>query len=141
MTKTIFSVLTILYLTSCNSGQVYNERSQIDTPIHVANAQIPISTTVTIPEVKNASNSADSLKSKLKGAWTDGATDDATFDVKDKTIFYVDLGSDYKYSLRGDVISIKYPDYTYKAKVSCRSDTLTMSSDEYGETKFWRFNH
>ncbi|MBO9683737.1 MAG: hypothetical protein J7502_13900, partial [Flavisolibacter sp.] len=65
----------------------------------------------------------------------------ATFDIKDKTICYVDEGGDFKYSVEADLITIKYPDYTYKAKLSFQSDTLIMNSEEYGETKFWRFKN
>ena len=74
MPKTIFSVIVILYFISCNSGQAYNKRSQIDTAAQVSNAKIQTSNIDTIPKAKNASNSADSLKNKLKGAWTDGTT-------------------------------------------------------------------
>src|SRR5439155_11851771 len=45
------------------------------------------------------------------------------------------------YSLEEDIITIKYPDYTYKAKLSFQGDTLVMNSVEYGETKFWRFEN
>jgi len=95
--------------------------------------------TTEIIEKKTAgNNSADSLKSRIQGAWTDGITDGATFDIKDKTVYYVDEGSDFKYFLKGDVITIKYPEYLYKAKLSFQSDTLIMDSEEYGQTKFWK---
>jgi hypothetical protein len=95
----------------------------------------------TAQKVTAVINSADSLKNRLKGAWTDGSTEGATFDIKEKTIFYVDEGGEHQYLLSGNVISIEYPDYTYKAKFSFQSDTLVMKSDEYGETKFWRFKN
>ena len=142
MTKTIFSVLATLYLTSCNSGQASTEKSQSDTTANVAVVETPnTSTSDTIQKLTSVPNSADSLKSRLKGAWTDGTTDGATFDIKDKTIFYVDEGGEYKYSLSGDMISIRYPDYNYNAKLSFQSDTLIMNSEEYGETKFWKFKN
>lgn len=91
MTKTIFSVLAILYLTSCNSGQASSEKSQSDTTANGVVVEIPnTSTSDTIQKLTSVPNSADSLKSRLKGAWTDGTTDGATFDFKDKTVFYVD---------------------------------------------------
>jgi hypothetical protein len=142
MTKAVFSLLAILYLTSCNSGQASTEKSQSDTPNLIAEQKKPnVSTIDTIQKVTVVSNSADSLKSRLKGLWTDGTTDAATFDIKDKTIYYIDEGGDYKYSVNGDIITIKYPDYTYKAKLSFQLDTLIMNSAEYGETKFWKFKN
>jgi hypothetical protein len=142
MTKTIFSFLVILYLTSCSSGQASTEKSQSDTTANVAVVETRSTTTSdTVQKVASVPNSTDSVKSRLKGAWTDGTTDGATFDIKDKTIFYVDEGGEYKYSVNGDMISIRYPDYIYKAKLSFQSDTLIMNSEEYGETKFWRFKN
>lgn len=140
MTKTVFSVLTILYLTSCSSGQVSIEKSQSDTANLIA-AQKKPNMIDTIQKVVLVSSSADSLKSRLKGLWTDGTTETATLEIKDKTIYYVDQGVDYRYSVNADFIIIKYPDYTYKAKLSFQSDTLIMDSEEYGETKLWRFKN
>ncbi|GAB2682282.1 hypothetical protein GCM10027036_40670 [Flavihumibacter cheonanensis] len=111
----------------------------IDTAVRTLGHNMSNYATTEIIEKKAAgNNSADSLKSRIQGAWTDGITDGATFDIKDKTVYYVDEGSDFKYFLKGDVITIKYPEYLYKAKLSFQSDTLIMDSEEYGQTKFWK---
>ncbi|NCU05718.1 MAG: hypothetical protein GXC73_17245 [Chitinophagaceae bacterium] len=142
MTKAILSVLTSLYLTSCNSGQASNEKPLSDTTVQATGDNMPNKITPdTIQNTTTGNNPADSLKNRLKGAWTDGSTENATFDITDKTIYYVDQGSDFTYSLKGDIITIKYPDYTYNAKLSFQSDTLIMDSKEYGQTKFWKFKN
>ncbi|MBO9683738.1 MAG: hypothetical protein J7502_13905, partial [Flavisolibacter sp.] len=79
MTKAVFLILIILYLTSCNSGQASIEKSQSDATNLVAEQKRPNMATIdTIQKVTVVSNSTDSLKSRLKGLWTDGTTEAAT---------------------------------------------------------------
>jgi hypothetical protein len=78
-------------------------------------------------------------KSQLLGLWTDGNLDGATIDIKMDSIYYIDENTSYGYSLSGNGISIKYPDYTYKAKISIQEDTLFLYSREYGKFVFWKF--
>jgi hypothetical protein len=65
MTKTIFSVLAILCLTSCNSGQAIREKPQPDTTSNVASIKIPNTTTSdTTQMVTIAPNTSDTSKTK-----------------------------------------------------------------------------
>ena len=73
------------------------------------------------------------------GIWTNGSTLNATFKIETKSIYYVDDFKDYKYNLINDTIEINYPDYTYRAEVILRNDTLIMNSKEYNQAKYWRF--
>ena len=103
------------------------------------------------PQTKNTSSKAIEIKQKesnrnseitqnmIMGIWTDGSTENATFEIKSKSIYYVDDFKDYSYELKNDTIEIKYPDYIYRAKVLLRNDTLIMNSKDYNQAKYWRF--
>jgi hypothetical protein len=65
--------------------------------------------------------------SSILGAWTDGSTENATFDIQKDSIFYVDQLESYPYHLNGDNISIQYADYKYEAKISWIQDTLVLT--------------
>lgn len=75
----------------------------------------------------------------IMGIWTNGSTENATFEIKSKSIYYVDDFQDYSYKLKNDTIEIKYPDYIYRAKILLKNDTLIMNSKEYSQAKYWRF--
>jgi hypothetical protein len=85
------------------------------------------------------SKKAEISKSKIMGIWTDGSTENATFEIKSKSLYYVDDFKDYSYELKKDTIQINYPDYIYRAEILLRNDTLIMNSKEYKQTKYWRF--
>lgn len=70
------------------------------------------------------------------GIWTNGSTLNATFKIEKKSIYYVDDFKDYNYNLINDTIKINYPDYTYRAEVILRNDTLIMNSKEYNQAKY-----
>lgn len=77
---------------------------------------------------------------KLKGIWTDGTSENASFDIREDSIFYVEHLETYKYKLIADSIHIYYPDFVYSGKIGFEGDTLILSSEE-GNSKFWRFKN
>ena len=82
--------------------------------------------------------SSDSLSAKILGVWTDGSTENATFDIGKDTIFYVDQLEGYKYFINKDSIRINYSDWTYTGKIRIEQDTLILSSED-GISKYWKF--
>lgn len=76
---------------------------------------------------------------EIMGIWTNGSTENATFKIEAKTIYYVDDFKDYDYKIVGDTIEIHYPDYIYRAEVLLKNDTLIMNSKEYNQAKYWKF--
>lgn len=83
-------------------------------------------------------NIPTSNKDRLLGIWTDGNTENATFDIQRDSIFYVDQLSAYKYTIKDDSITISYPDWVFSGKVRFSKDTLVISSED-GQTKYWKF--
>ena len=77
--------------------------------------------------------------SPLLGAWTDGSTENATFDIGKDSIFYLDEMVFYSYTLKGDSLTIKYPDMSYQGIAQFSGDTLTLRDPEFGTTKYTRF--
>ena len=78
-------------------------------------------------------------RSKLFGAWTDGSTENATFDISKDTIFYLDAMTAFPYTLIGDTMIIEYPDFIVRASIHFSGDTLVLSDPEFGRTKYTRF--
>ena len=76
---------------------------------------------------------------EIMGIWTNGSTENATFKIEAKSIYYVDDFKDYDYEIVGDTIEIHYPDYIYRAEVLLKNDTLIMNSKEYAQARYWKF--
>ena len=75
----------------------------------------------------------------IKGLWTDKSTENAIYEIKDKTIYYVDDFTTYKYTYKNNIIKIYYSDYVYEAKVSFSKGVLILRSSDGSVSKFWRF--
>lgn len=74
----------------------------------------------------------------ILGIWTDGSTENATFEINKKTIFYVDILKEYKYKLKKDSLFIFFDNYTSKGKLRVSKDTLYISNEGI-ERKYWKF--
>ena len=137
MTPKLLSIAIILSVICEHSyGQVSNANNLINQK--QKNKKVLLSSD-TSKIVKTNIQSGSTLKSKLKGVWTDGTTENAVFEIKENTIFYVDNSATYKYTLTGNRMTITYPDYLYKCVISFHKDTLVMDSNEYGVSSFWKF--
>lgn len=72
-------IVTLFYLISCNSGEASASKSNSDTSAKAHKTKNLSSLTVdTTKKFTFTVNKADSPKSKLKGAWTDGSFEGAT---------------------------------------------------------------
>ena len=78
-------------------------------------------------------------KNSIKGIWTDKSTENATFEIKDKTIYYVDDFATYKYTFKNNIIKIYYSDYTFTGKVSFKNDIMFIKYSSGVVTKYVRF--
>lgn len=93
---------------------------------------------VEIKSPEKSSEEGNPLRKKILGIWTSKGAINADFKIDEKTFYYVDDFANYKYSLTGNRITINYPDYVYKGKVSFINDTLILSNKE-SEVKYWKF--
>jgi hypothetical protein len=80
-------------------------------------------------------------KNQLLGAWTDGSTENATFDISKDSIFYLDEMTSFPYTLQGDSLTIVYPDMSFQGTVKFLGDTLVLSDPEFGTTKYTKFKN
>jgi hypothetical protein len=87
----------------------------------------------------NPPNSVD--KDQLLGAWTDGSTENATFDIGKDSIFYLDQMTSFPYMLKGDSLTIVYPDISFRGTAKFSGDTLILNDPEFGTTKYTRFTN
>ncbi len=117
-------ILAFFLLFSCkqNAAETIEEAEQIST------------------DVRNETNeNAEVSNKEILGVWTNGAHQNANFEITPKTFYYVDDFKDYEYTLENDSIAIKYPDYVYRAKIILKGDSLIMNSKKFGQSKYWRF--
>jgi len=89
------------------------------------------------PDNENAIN----LKKQLLGSWTDESSENALFEVKQDSIYYIDQFKSYKYNLIKDSISIVYDDFTFEGQVQFKKDTLILTTNEYEPQRFRRFTN
>ena len=119
----LLASLSLLLLVGCKCGHTttMKERAQSKP----TDAQTPAS-------------SSTFNKDRLLGIWTDGSTENATFNIQRDSIFYVDQLIAYKYNVKEDTITINYADWAFKGKASFIKDTLVIASED-GQTKYWKF--
>jgi hypothetical protein len=79
------------------------------------------------------------FKGQLYGAWTDGSTENASFFIEKDSIFYMDQMTSYPYSLKGDSLTIVYPDMIFQGIAGFSGDTLILRDSEFGTSKYTRF--
>lgn len=71
------------------------------------------------------------LANKIIGAWAFVGTENSSFVIEKKKIYYPETFASYKYLLVKDSVKIKYDDYTGSYLVKMKGlDTLILISDE-----------
>lgn len=99
----LFAFISLLLLIGCKCGHTTSTKKVI----------------VGTPTGQSTSfNDPITNKDRLLGIWTDGSTENATFYIQRDSIFYVDQLTAYKYGLRGDSITINYPDWVFSGGIS-----------------------
>lgn len=130
MTIKLLSTLLVILFAACN----FVQKDTIQDNTRTKDTTKEIKQTVS----KVANNAKQSNYSKLLGIWTDGNSENAVFDIRKDSIYYVDQFATYRYSLTGDTITIFYPDWTFTGAISFSKDTLIIASED-GVTKYWKF--
>jgi len=114
-------------MTACNDRQDAKEKVDSLTSIKTSE-KINVSS----KEIKN--------KADFLGIWTDGYSENASFNIRKDSIYYVDQFATYKYDIIGDSIKIYYPEWTFAGSISMSKDTMTIISED-GTTKYWKFKN
>jgi hypothetical protein len=137
MKNILLSLLIAAVVISCNS---------IDTKKHkTADTSNKKQTTGLKDAGTNSSKSKKAVEQKndfanqILGIWAFVGSENATFVIKKKEIYYVDEFTSYKYSIINDSLKIKYPDDLGAFKIKMKGlDTLILSGDE--DQVYYRFN-
>jgi len=66
---------------------------------------------------KNISKENIIANNALIGIWTDSLNGPNSIEIKSDSIYYAEHFESYKYFLKADSIYIRYPDFTYSAKI------------------------
>jgi hypothetical protein len=77
---------------------------------------------------------------KHLGVWTDGNSENAIFEIRKDSIYYVDQFETYKYTLSGDSVKIFYDDWVFTGVIKLLGDTMIISSEDV-TTKYWKFEN
>ena len=131
--KRLLLFLTLLYSTSCDTGQPANGKEGTPSNINIQDTSESDSSMKEMPSYNSKEN-----QDALFGVWISDNQEQPTIDINKDSIYYTEHFESYKYDLKGDSIFIKYPDFIFSAKVLFNKDTLIMES-ENGHSKFYRF--
>jgi hypothetical protein len=79
-------------------------------------------------------------KNSIEGIWTDGSSENASFEIDADSIYYLEHNEKFRYELKGDSIHILYPEDPYSARLYFVGDTLFMNAAS-DNSKFWKFKN
>lgn len=128
MMRTFIPLLIVF--SSCNySGS--NSKGNIDSSVAEQSSKVI--------EVAIGNPTVSMEKNRLLGIWTDGSTENATFAIGTDSIFYVDQMTSFPYTLKGDSLTIVFPDMSFHGNAKFCGDTLVLSDPEFSTTKYTRF--
>lgn len=80
----------------------------------------------------------ESIQKKIIGAWTYETTGNATFQISEASIFYVEHLVSYKYALKKDCIKIFFDDHILSGKINFKGDTMFIAT-KTDRQKYWPF--
>ena len=123
----------LIVLSSCNSS-VSNSKDSVDNSVNVNQSPKEINLAKGNPTQTMETN-------RFLGAWTDGTTENATFDIGKDSIFYLNEMTSFPYTLKGDSLTIGYPDMSFQGTAKFFGDTLVLIDPEFGTTKYTRFKN
>ncbi|PRY05331.1 hypothetical protein CLV24_13011 [Pontibacter ummariensis] len=128
--KKIYTFAFVLLLISCSVKEIENE--SIDQ--HQNNTSSP-----TI-ESQNSGTQVQFTKEDIKGVWTSGETENASFNIEEDSILFVDAFEYIKYEFRNDtLIYIEDNVPFFKTRViKADKDSLVISNQD-GIRRLWRF--
>ena len=127
MNNYIILILFVIYsvsLLSCGSENIKSEISKEKDSVSVADKEV----------------NKETHTNPWMGIWTDGGSENATFQIHEDSIYYVDHLDSYKYEIKKDSIHIFYPDYKYSALISFNGDTMIFKDVE-SENKYYPFRN
>lgn len=127
--RTLIAFLVLF--SACNSS-VSDTKDAVDSVSTMSQNAQPTLNTVTSLPISNDRN-------LILGTWTDGSSENSSFDIGKDSIFYLDEMTSFPYTLKGDSLTIVYPDMSFQGTAKFSGDTLILNDPEFGTTKYTRF--
>ncbi|WP_299984053.1 hypothetical protein [uncultured Pontibacter sp.] len=128
--KKIYTIFFVLLLISCS----VKETEQESVIQHQANTSSPA--------VESQHSGAQSLftNEDIKGIWTSGESENASFNIEEDSILFVDTFEYLKYEFRNDTL-IYFDDNVpfFKTRVIKADKDSLVTSNEDGIRRLWRF--
>jgi hypothetical protein len=126
--KNIYTIVLVLLLINCSVKE--NEIDSVD--------QLQNSTTSIEPQHPNTQHLF--AKEDIKGIWTSGETENASFSIEEDSVLYVDSFEYVKYIFKNDTITYfdETGPYWQGRVIKADKDSLVITS-ELGTDRFWRF--
>ncbi|ARS35681.1 hypothetical protein [Pontibacter actiniarum] len=128
--KKIYTIFFVLLLISCSVKETEKE------PVvqHQGNTSSPA-----VESLQSGSQSSFT-KEDIKGIWTSGESENASFRIEDDSILFVDTFEYLEYKLRNDTLIYLDDNIPFlKMKViKADKDSLVLSNED-GVRRLWRF--
>jgi len=128
--KKIYTIFFVLLLISCSVKET--EKESVEQ--HQDNTSSPA--------VESKHSRAQSLftKDDIKGVWTTGESENASFSIEEDSILFVDAYEYVKYEFRNDtLIYIEDNVPFFKTRVIKADKDSLVTSNEDGIRRLWRF--
>lgn len=128
ITKRVYTTILVLFLMSCSTKEAEKE---------------------TVTQTTNSSKAVESqqtgsqyffTKEDIKGIWTSGETENASFSIEEDSILFVDAFYYLKYEFRNDtLIYVEDNVPFFKTRVMKADEDSLVTSNEDGVRRLWRF--
>ena len=94
-------------------------------------------TIISFSQIKPTQKSIN--KSLLIGIWTNGRTENATFEIDKDSIFYLESFQKYKYHVIGDSITIKFDGFDNTSRIEKVTKDSLILRQGIEKMTFWKF--
>ena len=129
--KKVFTVVLVLLLISCSVKE-----SEKETVVQHQN-----DTSSLAMETQRTGTEPLFSKEDIKGVWTAGETENASFSIEDDSILFVDSYEYLKYEFRNDTLIYMEDNIPFfKTRVIKADEDSLVFSNEDGVRRLWRFN-
>jgi hypothetical protein len=86
----------------------------------------------------SAKDDLSSNNEKILGIWTDSSSQNALFDIRKDSIYYIEQLQAFPYIVYRDTIKINFGDHVLTGTIRFHKDTMLIASEGV-ESKYWKY--